>query len=77
MRHADDYLSVLSQDQIVVGVQDRQQRIWASVEEAAASVGGTVPEASKQDLLLEVANLVEAPTVILGSFDRAFLELPR
>jgi glycyl-tRNA synthetase beta subunit len=37
---------------------------------------GSVPESAKGDLLEEVTNLVESPTVIKGSFDEAFLELP-
>lgn len=39
-------------------------------------VGGIIPESASGDLLDEVANLVESPTVIRGSFDPAFLELP-
>lgn len=38
---------------------------------------GVVPDGTRHDLLEEVANLVEAPTVVLGSFDPAFLALPR
>lgn len=44
---------------------------------AAEGVGGVVPDGSRGDLLEEVANLVESPTVVLGSFDPAFLALPR
>lgn len=39
-------------------------------------VGGVIPESASGDLLDEVTNLVESPTVIRGSFDPAFLELP-
>jgi glycyl-tRNA synthetase beta subunit len=39
-------------------------------------VGGIIPESASGDLLDEVANLVESPTVIRGSFDPAFLMLP-
>lgn len=39
-------------------------------------VGGIIPESAAGDLLDEVANLVESPTIIRGSFDLAFLELP-
>jgi glycyl-tRNA synthetase len=35
-----------------------------------------IPESSRGDLLDEVANLVESPTVVRGSFDPAFLKLP-
>ena len=38
---------------------------------------GVVPDGNRGDLLEEVSNLVESPTVVLGSFDPAFLALPR
>jgi glycyl-tRNA synthetase beta subunit len=38
---------------------------------------GVVPDSASGDLLDEVANLVESPTVVLGGFDPAFLALPR
>jgi glycyl-tRNA synthetase beta subunit len=38
--------------------------------------GGVIPESASGDLLDEVANLVESPTVIRGSFDSSFLDLP-
>jgi hypothetical protein len=39
-------------------------------------VGGVIPESAAGNLLDEVTNLVESPTVIRGAFDPAFLELP-
>ncbi len=41
----------------------------------AAQVNGAIP--FDQALLDEVANLIEAPTALLGSFDPAYLSLPR
>lgn len=41
------------------------------------SFPGVVPDGTRGDLLEEVANLVESPTVLLGAFDAAFLVLPR
>lgn len=38
---------------------------------------GVVPKASTVELLAEVSNLVESPTVVAGSFDPKFLELPK
>ena len=38
------------------------------------AAGGTVPES--EELLEEVANLVEAPTVVCGEFSTEFLRLP-
>ena len=42
-----------------------------------AAAGGAVPESARGELLQEVAALVEAPTVLAGAFDAAFLALPR
>lgn len=47
------------------------------VQAAAAAAGGAVPESARGELLSEVAALVEAPTVLAGGFDVAFLALPR
>jgi glycyl-tRNA synthetase beta subunit len=46
-------------------------RLWRILQ-----VGGVIPQSASGDLLDEVANLVESPTVIRGGFDQAFLELP-
>lgn len=54
----------------------RRETIWQGAQEAAKQGGGHIPESAKGDLLQEVTDLVEAPTVILGSFDQSFLELP-
>lgn len=42
----------------------------------ASEVGGTIPESTRGDLLVEVTNLVEAPTCVRGTFDPSFLQLP-
>ena len=38
---------------------------------------GVVPDGTRGELLSEVTNLVESPTVVLGGFDPGFLTLPR
>lgn len=58
-------------------IEDRQQLIWEAVEATAGLVGAHLPKSAAQDLLNEVTNLVEAPTVVLGDFDPAFLSLPK
>ena len=40
------------------------------------AAGGVVPDSARTDLLEEVTNLVESPTVVAGTFDERFLELP-
>jgi glycyl-tRNA synthetase len=54
---------------------DRKSLIQAQVSKLAAEVNGTVAE--DPDLLAEVANLVEAPAGLRGSFEASHLELPR
>ena len=77
VRHADQYLGALQQQNIVLSIEGRQQLIWEAVEATAGLVGGALPRSAAQELLEEVTNLVEAPTVVLGDFDPAFLSLPK
>lgn len=56
--------------------EQRRQRIWEEARAAAQLESGSIPEGSKAELLEEVTDLVEAPTVLLGRFDASFLELP-
>jgi len=72
---AGDYLASLERAAIVLDPAARKADIAAQVEALAAQAGGAVP--ADDDLLNEVANLVEQPTALLGSFDPAFLALPR
>ncbi|KAG7672971.1 putative Glycine--tRNA ligase, chloroplastic/mitochondrial 2 [Nannochloris sp. 'desiccata'] len=74
---ADTYLHVLNQGRITLGVNQRREDVWTGVQAAAHGVGGVVPDGCKGDLLNEVSNLVESPTVVLGTFDSDFLKLPR
>ena len=58
----------------MLDVEERKALIAEGVKQLAASVGG---EAILPDeLLAEVANLVEKPTPLLGSFKEEFLALP-
>lgn len=76
VQHADEYLGALQQDNITLSTAERQQLIWEGVEATAHIVGGELSPAAAADLLTEVTNLVEAPTLVLGDFDPAFLSLP-
>ncbi len=74
LERADDYLSLMEEQQIVVDPQARQALIAAQAAELAASVGGRVPD--DPALLEEVANLVEQPTALLCRFEEDYLRLP-
>jgi hypothetical protein len=54
---------------------EAQTSIREQVSKAASFVGGEA--LIEEDLLAEVANLVERPTAVLGNFNPAFLHLPR
>lgn len=74
---AEDYKGLLIQNGIVLSVNERQNQIWAGVQELATNAGGYVSQDAHSDLLKEVANLVERPTPLMGTFDTEYLNLPR
>ncbi|KAF5842959.1 glycyl-tRNA synthetase alpha subunit-domain-containing protein [Dunaliella salina] len=74
---ADAYESVLKAANISLEQDSRRSNIWEQVTAAAASMGGVVAETAGDDLLTEVTNLVESPTLVVGSFEPKFLNLPK
>ncbi len=70
-----EYADVLGKQGIVLGREARREQIRTQVAALAAQAGGYVPE--DPALLDEVTNLVEAPTALLGRFERRYLDLPR
>jgi glycyl-tRNA synthetase len=69
------YFRLMAAQGIVLDKRKRQEQIYAHVRGLAEVSGGQL---IKDDgLLSEVANLVEAPTALRGSFDPAHLNLPR
>jgi len=67
------YRELLRQHHVVVDMAEREKDIRQSINKALAQFGGTLCE---EELLAEVANLVQYPSVAVGSFDREFLEVP-
>ncbi len=70
----DEYMKALESGFVVVDPAERRRRIKAMVRDAAAGAGG-IP-ADDPELLATVANLVEYPSAVCGSFDGSFLSLP-
>jgi glycyl-tRNA synthetase beta chain len=71
---AGEYRAALARAGVVVDREERRRRVAALVRQAAAEVGGEpmfVP-----GLLEEVADLVEHPTAVRGSFAPQHLSLP-
>jgi glycyl-tRNA synthetase beta chain len=73
--HADNYLIALKeQGKVLADYQLRKAIIKADAEAAAAKIGGVAD--IQQDLLEEVASLVEWPIVLTASFEEKFLNVP-
>ncbi len=73
--HADNYLAQLeSRGKVLADYQDRKARIKADVEAEAAKLGGVA--GLEDELLEEVASLVEWPVVLVASFEEKFLDVP-
>lgn len=73
-----DFKSYLSQGEpnyVVIDPEVRRQRILKQIQELATSQGGTVLE--DPGLVDEVANLVEYPVAVLGSFNKDYLRIPK
>jgi glycyl-tRNA synthetase beta chain len=76
-----EYLDALKGSGVIADPAERKRIIADAIEEAAHGVkgggGGRGRVLEDPALLDEVTNLVEYPVVLVGSFDREFLELPK
>ncbi len=70
-----DYFERINAQGIILDVAARQKAILEQVKAVAAEIGGEI--SNEPALLAEVANLVEAPLALCGSFDEIHLKLPR
>ncbi len=75
VKDSADYFAHMQSQGIILEKSQRQAIIQAQIDALASSVEGR--NLTDEGLLSEVANLVEAPTSLLGSFDPAHLQLPR
>ncbi|WP_028574450.1 glycine--tRNA ligase subunit beta [Desulfonatronovibrio hydrogenovorans] len=74
--HASEYFDILSgQGKVVLDPEKRKEMISTDTAGLAAEIGGNVVE--NQGLIKETSYLVEFPKVVLGGYDRKYLELPR
>ncbi len=69
-----DYLKGMEQAFVVIDPEERERVVEGVTREAAQQVGGK--PADDPELVSIVANLVEYPTAVCGSFDVTFLDLP-
>ncbi len=72
---AEEYLAVMRQAGVILDKEARKTEILSQAQAAAKALGGQI--VLDENLLDEVANLVEKPVVVSGHFDADFLSLPR
>ncbi|WP_078577097.1 glycine--tRNA ligase subunit beta [Salipaludibacillus agaradhaerens] len=74
LEDANDYVSALLKEHVIVDPLERKTAIRKQLEQMAESEGWVVPV--DENLLEEVTNLVEYPTALYGTFDKRFLQVP-
>ena len=71
---ADEYENKLRDQWVIASPSKRRERIKEQIHELENKYKWRVE--IDQSLLMEVTNLVEWPTALVGNFEKAFLELP-
>jgi glycyl-tRNA synthetase beta chain len=74
IRDLKDYLQKMRKGSVIVDHEERKREVERVVAEAAGTVSGA--PAPDPELLSIVTNMVEFPSAVCGSFDKAFLDLP-
>jgi glycyl-tRNA synthetase beta chain len=74
LAHADGYRDALRSRHVIVDRTERRDLMMQRVAEAAARAGGKHDDAEL--LVVENASMVEEPFIVIGEFEREFLELP-
>ncbi|WP_371187423.1 glycine--tRNA ligase subunit beta [Thalassotalea maritima] len=74
LAHADDYETALKQAYVVADYDSRRAQIVADVNAAAEQLGGKA--LLDDELVDEVASINEWPSILVGSFDEEFLQVP-
>ncbi|MCM3111389.1 glycine--tRNA ligase subunit beta [Lederbergia lenta] len=69
-----DYEKLLQNQYVIVDYQKRMQMIKDQIEDLSNNKKWVIPE--DDELMSEVTNLVEYPTVFAGTFNEEFLHLP-
>lgn len=74
LAHANEYEDKLTSAFVQVNYQERQALILSEINKAAQQLDGVA--LIDDELLEEVTGLVEWPVILIGSFDKAFLDVP-
>jgi len=75
IKDPNDYFEKIDQAQIIIDQSQRQKVIWDKITKLAAQEGGEAKP--DPELLEQVVNLVEYPTVMVGSFSKEYLQIPQ
>ena len=73
--YADNYASALEQQYVLADFEARKDKVRQQLEDAAQSL--SLKPDYNEDLLEEIASLVEWPVVLQAGFDEAFLAVPK
>jgi glycyl-tRNA synthetase beta chain len=71
-----EYQERLAETHVQVDFNARREMVLAEIGEAARKSNAELSVVLDEDLVAEVANLLEEPAAILGHFDSQFLDLP-
>lgn len=74
LKSADDYVEALRSEKVIVDAVERKSMIRDQINNLAQKNNWKI--VIDEDLLEEVNNLVEYPTVFAGSFDEKYLSVP-
>lgn len=80
IKHARDYEKTLGkQGKVIASFAGRRDKVVRDLNQAAAKIGKSMSWRLGKDMELvdEVTSIVESPSVHVGAFDSAFLEVPR
>jgi glycyl-tRNA synthetase beta chain len=76
VRNFDEYRARLAEHFVVLDRTERRERVTRELDMHARRLSARVMPIGQAELLQEVPDLVEYPSVIAGAFDPSFLELP-
>lgn len=71
----ENYEKLLRENYVILRYKDRKDLILRGLNRLSSEVGGEYMKDA--DLLDEVINIVEYPTVLIGDIDKKYLELPK
>ena len=75
IENISEYEAKLKENYVILRGKDRRDIILKGLNSVSSQVGGEYMK--DDDLLDEVVNIVEYPTVLVGEIDHSYLELPR